>query len=222
MIGVSAGGLRALTALIPPLPADFAKVVVVVQHVREGGDDFVARHLNGLSALHVKEAEEKEAILPGTVYVAPAGYHLLIEDDRSFGLSADPPVSFARPSIDVLFETAAEVYSDRLAGLILTGANADGARGLAAIKRAGGLTLVQDPETAESPVMPRAAIAAVRVDHVLALDEITLFLSSLKAAEPRTGATCRTVFDAVPQARPNRPSKEVQGHGTGKTRCGRG
>jgi len=179
VIGVSAGGLQALTTIIPPLPKNFDKGIIVVQHVRDDSDDFLARHLDNISAIRVKEADEKEEILPGTAYVAPAGYHLLVEDDRTFSLSAEPAVNFSRPSIDVLFESAAEVYADRLAGVILTGANSDGARGLRAVKLAGGLTLVQDPETAESPMMPRAAMDAMPVDHVLEMSAMASLLANL-------------------------------------------
>ncbi len=179
VIGASAGGLQALTMLISLLPKNFDKAMIVVRHVQEGSDDFLARHLDDISDIRVREANEKEVILSGTVYVAPAGYHLLVEDDRTFSLSTEGPVSFARPSIDVLFESAAEVYADRLVGVILTGANSDGARGLHDVKQAGGLAVVQDPKTAESPAMPRAAIDATHVDHVLELPEIASFLSSL-------------------------------------------
>jgi two-component system chemotaxis response regulator CheB len=179
VIGVSAGGLEALTTIIPPLPKNFGKAIIVVQHIKEYSDDFTARHLDAISAIQVKEADEKEVILPSTVYIAPAGYHLLVEDDRTFSLSAEPPVNFARPSIDVLLESASEVYADRLLGIILTGANSDGAHGLRAVKMAGGLTLVQDPKTAEFDTMPLAAINATKIDHVLELPEIASFLSDL-------------------------------------------
>ncbi len=179
VIGTSAGGLQALTMLIPPLPKNFDKAMIVVSHIQEGSDDFLARYLDGISAIRIKEANEKEAILSGTVYVAPAGYHLLVEDDRTFALSTEGPVNYSRPSIDVLFESAAEVYADKLVGVILTGANSDGARGVRAVKQAGGLVVVQDPETAESSAMPRAAIDATHIDHVLELPEIASFLSNL-------------------------------------------
>lgn len=183
VIGVSAGGLNALTTLVPPLPKDFGIALVIVQHLTEGSDDLLVRHLDGISAIRVKEADEKEAILPGTAYVAPAGYHLLVENDKTFSLSVEAPVNFARPSVDVLFESAADVYADRLAGLILTGTNSDGALGLNAVKRAGGLALVQDPDTAESPPMPNAAIAATQVDHILKLPEMAVLLAGLDAVE---------------------------------------
>jgi two-component system chemotaxis response regulator CheB len=181
VIGVSAGGLKALSEIIPSLPRDFDIAVIVVQHVREGSDDFLARNLDSNSAVRVKEADEKESIMPGTVYIAPAGYHLLVEEDRTFGLSIEGHVNFARPSIDVLFESAAEVYGERLAGVILTGANSDGARGLAAVKQFGGLTLVQNPETAEVSVMPAAAINATQVDHILELSDFASFIAGINA-----------------------------------------
>ncbi len=181
VIGVSAGGLKALTALISALPESFGMALVIVQHIREDSDDFLARHLDKASSIRVKEADEKEAILTGTVYIAPPGYHLLIEDDRSFGLSVEPLVNFSRPSIDVLFESAADVYSDRLVGIILTGASTDGTNGLSAVKRANGLTIVQNPETAEFAPMPLSAINTLKVDHVLALGEIAPLLCDLDA-----------------------------------------
>ncbi len=179
VIGVSAGGMKALSVVLPELPEDFGLAVIVVQHIAEGSGNYLVTHLGRLCKIRVKEADEKEIVLPGTVYVAASGYHLLVEDDRTFSLSADPPVNHARPSIDVLFESAAEVLEDKLAGIILTGANSDGAQGLAAVKAAGGLAVVQDPETAESPMMPRAAIEAAQVDHVLTLPQIASFLCDL-------------------------------------------
>jgi two-component system chemotaxis response regulator CheB len=129
--------------------------------------------------VQVKEAEEKETAVPGTVYVAPANYHLLLEDDRTFSLTLESRVRFARPSIDVLFESAADVYGSRLIGIILTGANDDGSRGLAAIKKRGGLAVVQDPTGAEVDTMPRAALRAAEVDFVLPLVAIGPFLANL-------------------------------------------
>jgi two-component system chemotaxis response regulator CheB len=183
VIGVSAGGLKALTSFIPELPGDLGLALIIVQHVREGSDDFLARHLNGMSAIRVKEADEKEPIQAGTAYLAPPGYHLLVEDDRTFSLSAGPFVSFSRPSVDVLFDSAAHAYGDRLVGVILTGANSDGALGLAAVKQAGGVTIVQNPDTADTPSMPKAAIRATTVDHVLTLAQIAPFLASLPTAD---------------------------------------
>ncbi len=181
-IGVSAGGLEALLAIIPRLPQNYSLSVFVVQHMGEGSDRFLSDYLNEKSEIRVKEAEDKETIEKGRVYIAPSGYHLLIEEDKTFGLSVDPRINYARPSIDVLFESAAEAYFESLIGVVLTGASSDGTKGLKKIKELGGLTLVQDPSTAKADVMPRSAIAATHVDHVLPLKEIGEFLGSLTFA----------------------------------------
>lgn len=176
VIGVSAGGLEALSLILPELPESFALPIIVVQHLCEGRENNIPKYLNSKSSILVKEADEKEVIQPGTVYLAPAGYHLLIETDRSLSLSLDPRVNYARPSIDILFESAADVYEEELIGIILTGANNDGSHGLRKIKQLGGLTIVQDPVTAASDCMPLMAIQATEVDHILALEEIGPFL----------------------------------------------
>jgi two-component system, chemotaxis family, protein-glutamate methylesterase/glutaminase len=179
VIGVSAGGLDALRTILPRLPEKLPVPVIVVQHQGVGADDFFARYLDQRCAVRVKEAEEKEKAVAGTVYLAPANYHLLLEDDRTFSLTLENRVRFARPSIDVLFESAADVYGPRLIGIILTGANDDGSRGLAAIKLRGGLAVVQDPSGAEVETMPKAAIEAADVDFVLPLTAIGPFLANL-------------------------------------------
>jgi len=179
VIGVSAGGLKALSVIAPMLPKDLLFPVIVVQHVKEGSDPYMAEHLGRNSVIRVKEADEKESVKAGTMYFAPAGYHLLVETDRTFSLSDEPPVQFSRPSIDVLFESAADVYGAALAGVVLTGANSDGAAGLAAIKDAGGTVAVQDPETAESSAMPNAALKAAKTDNVFDLVGIGSFLCDL-------------------------------------------
>jgi two-component system chemotaxis response regulator CheB len=179
VIGVSAGGLNALRTILPRLPEKFPVPVVVVQHRGADSDGFLAHYLHQHCAVKVKEAEEKEEAVPGTVYLAPANYHLLLEDDRTFSLTLESRVCFARPSIDVLFESAADVYGSRLIGIVLTGANDDGSRGLAAIKMRGGLTVVQDPAGSEVETMPRAALQATEVDFVLPLAAIGPFLANL-------------------------------------------
>jgi two-component system, chemotaxis family, protein-glutamate methylesterase/glutaminase len=179
VIGASSGGLNALKMVLRGLPADFPVPVIVVQHIGHSPDNYWIRALNNLCALTVKEADEKDEIEPGYVYTAPAGYHLLIESDRTFSLSTDERVNYARPSIDVLFESAARVYKNKLIGIVLTGANNDGAKGLKKIKKEGGLAIVQDPESAESPSMPRAALKATPVDHVLPLEKITELLPEI-------------------------------------------
>jgi len=176
----SAGCFAALTAILTRLPAALPQAVVVVQHLHPDGGEYMVEFLNGRCLLPVKEAEDKEVVAPGVIYVAPAQYHLLVERDRSFSLSVDEKVNYSRPSIDVLFESAAVAYGTNLAGVVLTGANADGAAGLAAIKAHGGLAVVQDPATAEVAVMPQAALDAAKVDHdyILDLDGIARLLGA--------------------------------------------
>ena len=170
VIGVSAGGLNALRTFVAWMPSNFGLPVIIVQHVGAHSD---GTWLNLLSSpLRIKEADEKEKIEKGTIYFAPANYHLMIGKDKCFELSIDERVNYARPSIDVLFETAAEVYMDKLIGIILTGSSSDGTKGLKRIKDKGGLVIAQDPATAESSFMPASAIAAMQVDHVLNLEGI--------------------------------------------------
>ncbi|MGZ5008847.1 MAG: chemotaxis protein CheB [Methylobacter sp.] len=172
VIGCSAGGLDALRILLDALPAEFAAAVIVVAHTTPDGVSMLPALLAKTCLLPVNEAREREPVLPGHVYTAPPNYHLLIEPKRVFALSVDERVCFARPSIDVLFHSAADVYGERLTGIILTGANNDGAQGLKAIKAAGGLTLVQDPDSAYADTMPKAAIATGSVDKVKRLDAL--------------------------------------------------
>lgn len=178
-IGVSAGGMAALRQLVSQLPAGFAAPVVIVQHIAANSDSYLVEYLGQHSALRVKEAEDKEALAAGTIYMAPPGYHLLIDPGPSLSLSVDPPVSFSRPSVDILFESAAVVMGRRAIGVVLTGANADGAAGLALIKKKGGTAIVQDPETAEACYMPRAALAATAVDYVVDIGQVAPLLVSL-------------------------------------------
>lgn len=179
VVGVSAGGLKALSSIIPQLSESFSIPMIIAQHLHEDSDGFLPRYFNNNSSLIVKEAAEKESIMPGTVYIAPANYHLLLEDDRTFSLSTEGRVNWSRPSIDLLFESAADVYADKTIGMILTGANDDGCRGLKKIKEFGGLTLIQDPLTSQSEFMPRAAQQAVEPDYVLKLEEIAPFLDKI-------------------------------------------
>jgi two-component system chemotaxis response regulator CheB len=172
VIGVSASGLEALTTLLPALPADLPLAVIVAQHRPPESDGFLTSYFDERCRLPVTEADEKELVRAGHIYFAAAGYHLLIEGDESFSLSVDEKVHFARPSIDVLFESAALAYGDGLIGVVLTGANEDGAAGLQMIRAHGGLAVVQDPASAETPYMPQAAIAAGPVDYILTLSEI--------------------------------------------------
>lgn len=173
VIGASAGGLTALTRLLSPLPGDFPFSIIIVQHLHPLQGDYLNEYFNDKCYLTVKEANEKETIEPKNIYFAPPNYHLLIEEDKTFSLSIDEKVNFSRPSIDVLFESAADVYAPDLIGIVLTGANNDGARGLKKIKENGGLAIAQDPSTAEQPEMPRAAIDMVETDYILPLEGIT-------------------------------------------------
>jgi two-component system chemotaxis response regulator CheB len=184
VIGASYGGLSALQVMLPELSPEFPLPLVIVQHRRREVDDGLCNFLRKRSRLPLSEPEDKEAVERGHVYLAPADYHLLIE--RSiFTLSTESPVAYARPSIDVLFESAADIYHERIVGVILTGSNGDGARGLSRIKSLGGLTVVQDPSDAESRAMPLAAIEATEVDQVLPLAEIAPFLNKLCHPIPR-------------------------------------
>lgn len=177
-MGVSAGGLAALTAILPNLSCQMCLPILIVQHLSPGSDDFLAKHFDKLCPFRVKEAEEKELIVGNTIYFAPANYHLMVEQDRTIALSIAERVQFSRPSIDVLFETAADAYADRLIGIILTGANSDGARGVMRIREFNGFVIAQSPKTAEANVMPLAAIKA-GVDKVLALEKIPPFINQI-------------------------------------------
>ncbi len=172
VIGGSAGALTALGRLLPLLPKDYPLPVVIVVHLHPQQNLSFIQHLAQQCQMTVKEAEEKERILPGVIYFAPPNYHLLVEDNLTFSISVDPKVNFARPSIDVLFESAAEACGPALIGVILTGANQDGAEGLRQVKARGGLAIVQNPQTAECKMMPQAAIQAAPVDDVLSIPEI--------------------------------------------------
>jgi two-component system chemotaxis response regulator CheB len=164
--------MKALKYILPALPKNFRLPVIIVQHIGAHSDNTWINLLNANAKLKIKEADEKETIKPGNVYIAPPNYHLLIEKDKTFSLSIEARVNYARPSINVLFESAAEAYGDSLIGIVLTGSSNDGASGLKTIKEAGGLAIAQDPSSAESSFMPAAAIAATGVDHILTLDGI--------------------------------------------------
>ena len=180
VIGVSAGGLKALRAILLGLPKGFVIPVIIVQHLSANSDGDWIEILDGMSHIRIKEAEEKEEIDGGSAYIAPPGYHLLIEEDRTFSLSAEDRVNFSRPSIDVLFESAADVYGKSLIGIILTGLNNDGAAGLKYIKNSGGLSIVEDPATAEWSSMPESAIEATEVDYIVPLEEMVPLLIKLQ------------------------------------------
>ena len=171
-IGSSAGGLNALKALVPALPSGFPASLFIVQHISPSSDNYMAYFLNNISNIRVKEADEKEEIQPGTAYIAPPNYHLLIEENHTLALSVEEKVNYSRPSIDVTFETAAYAYGSELIGIVLTGANSDGAAGLLKIKELGGYTIVQDPDDAEHNVMPLSAIHTAHPHETLSLQGI--------------------------------------------------
>ncbi|MFV5685036.1 chemotaxis protein CheB [Flavobacterium sp. GB2R13] len=176
VIGVSSGGMNALKIIFSSLPVDFNTPIIIVQHLGAHSDSQWIKLLNKKSLLDLKEADEKEKIEKGKIYIAPPNYHLLIEKDKTFSFTIDERVSFARPSIDVLFESAAEAYKNKLIGIILTGSNHDGTGGIKRIKELGGLAIIQDPKTAESPYMPKSAIAAIESDYILSLENIVALL----------------------------------------------
>ena len=179
VIGASAGGVQALSVLLPSLPAATSVSVFVVVHLPRDHRSLLAEVFARKCPLMVREAQDKEPAAPGAVYFAPPNYHLLVDEGPRLALSVDELVHHSRPSIDVLFESAADVYRNRLLGIILTGANEDGTDGLLAVHGAGGITVVQEPETAQSPQMVTAVLNRFAPDHVLSLEGIALLLSTL-------------------------------------------
>ena len=185
-MGTSWGGLAALTKLLGDLPADFGIPVVVVQHRSKDSERLLVQLLQDATDLQVCEIEDKDPLTPGRVHVAPANYHVLIENGHA-SLTIEEPVRFSRPSIDVMFASAADTYGSAAIGVVLTGANEDGARGLAHIVKRGGRALVQDPKTAEIPIMPQAAIRAVPTGEVLPLDALAPRLIELSLERAPAG-----------------------------------
>lgn len=185
VIGVSAGGADALRQILSALPADFPVPVVIVQHLHPEQGGYMFEYFDKLCKLTVQEAIDKTAIEVGNIYFAPPDYHLLIEDDKTFSLSMDEKVCYARPSIDVMFESAADVYGNQILAIILTGANSDGTNGIKYIKERGGFTIAQSPEEAYSSTMPQSAIDTGKIDKVLPLDEISNTLIMLSPPKKR-------------------------------------
>ena len=187
VVGTSWGGLAALSQLIAALPGNFALPLAVVQHRSRHADDLLASLLQDMTELRVVDVEDKEPIEPGSVYIAPANYHMLVEHGH-FSLTTDPLEKFSRPSIDVTFISAGDAYPGTVLGVVLTGANDDGSRGLKHIVRRGGRAIVQDPETAESKAMPLAARMAVPEAEVLPLSRIPERLVEIASRVPRPRA----------------------------------
>jgi two-component system, chemotaxis family, protein-glutamate methylesterase/glutaminase len=179
VIGASAGGVEALSVLLPALSPGLRAPVFVVVHLPRDKGSVLPEIFARKCSVPVREAEDKETVASGTVYFAPNNYHLLVDQGPQLSLSADGPVHHSRPSVDVLFESAADLYKDRLLGIILTGANEDGAAGLAAVHDAGGVTVVQNPESARAPHMARSALKLRPVDWVLSLDDIARLLATV-------------------------------------------
>ncbi|HGM5553764.1 TPA: chemotaxis protein CheB [Pseudomonas putida] len=180
VVGASAGGVEALLTLLAPLRQGYALPIIVVLHLPEERRSQLAEVFSRRLMLPVAEATDKQDIMPGTVYFATPGYHLSVEQDRSLSLSLEDRVHHSRPAIDYLFESAADVYGETLAAVLLTGANHDGARGLAQVKQRGGLTIVQDPQDAQVATMPLAALKIQQPDHVLPIHGIGRLLVELE------------------------------------------
>lgn len=178
VIGTSAGGVSALNFLFDSLPESFSIPMIVVLHI--GDNPLILEAFHTPKGMILKEADEKEIILKKHIYFAPSGYHLLVEEDFSFSLSAEEKIQYARPSIDITMETAASAYRDNLLGIVLTGANEDGADGLYRIKKNNGLTITQDLNEAQYPTMPQAAFNKTDPDYVLPLKEIGQFMAKLE------------------------------------------
>ncbi|MDB6445597.1 MULTISPECIES: chemotaxis protein CheB [Pseudomonas] len=180
VVGASAGGVEALLKVFGQLRPGFGIPVLAVLHLPDERDSQLAQVFGHRLAIPVEEARDKQDIQPGTLYFATPGYHLSVEADRSLSLSLEAPVHHSRPSIDVLFESAADVYGPNLLAVVLTGANDDGAQGLARVKALGGVTVVQDPAQAQVPTMPEAALALHEPDHILTLQGISELLAGLE------------------------------------------
>ena len=186
VIGGSAGALLHVKAILSALPPQPALPLLVVLHLRDDRKSLLADVLASATPLPVREAEDKEPLVNGHVYVAPPGYHMLVEDERSLALSLEPPEHYSRPSIDVLFDSAARVFGARLVGVLLSGASSDGAEGVLAIERAGGRAIVQDPDSASHRTMPEAALSLCPHAAVLAPPALELALARLATGEMST------------------------------------
>ncbi len=172
VIGTSYGGLEALKIILPKFGKEFQVPVIVVLHIGDHDNEIFVNYMNSICQLQVKEVESNEKIRAGFIYFAPPNYHLLIESDFTFSLSTDEKHNYSRPSIDVLFESAAWAYSKNLIGVVLTGANSDGAIGLKMIKDFGGMTIIESPCSALSPAMPQAALKIAKPGLKLKLEDI--------------------------------------------------
>lgn len=188
VVGTSSGGLAALRTLVEGLPRDYDIPTAIIQHRHRDSDALLARFLQEHTRLRVCEVEDKQPIEAGRLFIAPANYHMLVEQGH-FSLSTEAPVRYSRPSIDVALTSAADAYRHRSVGVVLTGANADGAEGLRRVANSGGMAVIQDPATAEMTAMPLAALRAVPTARVLPLDRIAPFLADLPSRHERSPGT---------------------------------
>lgn len=179
VIGGSAGSLDVILKLVPALQPPGRVAILIVVHRKPSNDDVLVDLLRSKTSWAVKEAEEKEPVLRGTIYVAPADYHLLLEKDKTFSLDVSEKVHYSRPSIDITFEAAAEAYGNSLVAVLLSGANADGTDGMKAVKEMGGYCVVQEPDSAEVAYMPQQAIDRVDIDRILPAGELASFINRL-------------------------------------------
>jgi len=179
IIGGSAGSLDVLLKVLPALRYDLSFPIVIVVHRKYGTDSLLPELLAGKTRLHVKEVDEKERLVAGTIYIAPSDYHTLVEQDRTFSLDYSEKINYSRPAIDVTFQTAAEVYQKKLVCLLLSGSNADGVNGLKSVKSWGGVAAIQDPSTAQVAYMPEQASIHVKIDHFLAIEDMAEFINLL-------------------------------------------
>lgn len=180
VIGVSAGGMNTLPIILKYLPASYSTPIAIVQHLHPHQSNFHLDFYSMNCKLKVCDALDKSPIIPGVISFAPANYHLLIEDKTTYSLSMDDKVNYSRPSIDILFQTAAEVFGDAALAILLTGANNDGAKGCKCIQDVGGLVIVQSPESAEHSYMPQSAINLINPDYIASPNEIGQFLFSIE------------------------------------------
>lgn len=179
IIGGSAGSLEVLLKVLPALDPSLSFPIVIVIHRKHGADSLLPGLLSSRTAMPVKEADEKEMMVPGTIYIAPSDYHLLIEMDCTFSLDYSEKVNYSRPAIDVTFQTAAEAFKGELVCLLLSGSNADGVNGLATVKQWGGIAVIQDPDSAQVAYMPEQARKNVVIDRILRIEEIAAFINLL-------------------------------------------
>ena len=179
IIGGSAGSLDVLLRVLPNLRPDLPFPIIIVIHRKHGAESLLPDLLKGRTSMLVKEVEEKEHLFPATIYIAPSDYHLLIEQDRTFSLDSSEKINFSRPSIDVTFQTAAEVYGPALVCMLLSGSNSDGVNGLKAVKAHGGMAVIQNPDDAQMPYMPAQAAQNVRIDASLDIEDTAEFVNLL-------------------------------------------